>query len=137
MKKLCVDASIDGVDQVKQFVGNFIDEAGCTQECRNQIMISVEEIFVNIFSYAYDGKNGNAEVSIDFLQGEEKTVEIIFSDGGIPFNPLEKPDPDITEDGRHRKIGGLGIYLVKKTMDHVEYCRDKGRNVLKIRHHLK
>ena len=81
-----------------------------------QIDLAVEEIFVNISNYAYQKGKGNAVVEVS-LDGETNTVSIIFSDRGIPYNPLQKTDPDITLTAEERQIGGLGIFMTKKIMD--------------------
>ncbi len=100
------------------------------------INVVVEELFVNVASYAY--QRGNTEdkegfVDIDISNDEEnKRIVISFEDGGIPFDPLEQEEPDITLDAEERQIGGLGIYIVKKMMDKVDYNYRDGRNTLII-----
>ena len=93
--------------------------------------VAVEELFVNIASYAYVDKTGIADITIELLPGQ--VVQITFRDSGIPYNPLEKPDPDITKPAEEREIGGLGIYIVKKSMDEVLYRYEDGQNILTIR----
>lgn len=94
-----------------------------------QMNVAIEEIFVNIASYAYDDKVGNATVEIN-VDGTSCTV--VFTDSGKPFNPLEKTDPDVTLAADERAIGGLGIYMVKKSMDEVSYERKGDCNVFRI-----
>ena len=96
-----------------------------------QLDVAVEELFVNIASYAYVDKIGIADITIELLPGQ--VVQITFRDSGIPYNPLEKPDPDITKPAEEREIGGLGIYIVKKSMDEVLYRYEDGQNILTIR----
>ena len=102
------------------------------KRARMQMMLAVEEIFVNISSYAYHPEVGQAEVGVD-IDGDPPTVTIRFLDQGRPFNPLEKPDADITLSAQDREIGGLGILLVKKIMDQVDYVYENGRNILTIK----
>ena len=100
-----------------------------------QIDVAVEEIFVNIANYAYGSETGDAEISVD-ISGDPAEACIEFRDSGIAFNPLEKEEPDIALPAEKRKIGGLGIYMVKKSMDGVEYEYKDGQNILKIQKNL-
>ena len=95
-----------------------------------QIELSLEEMFVNIAHYAYPDGDGWAEVHVRVT---DKGAEITLVDGGIPYNPLDKEDPDVTLSVEEREVGGLGIFLVKKTMDDMTYVRRDGRNELTIR----
>ena len=91
----------------------------------------MEELFVNVASYAYP--SGSGSVTIDMEITEEPAAAVItFTDSGIPFNPLKKDDPDIALSAEERQIGGLGIYMVKKSMDDIAYAYRDGRNVLRI-----
>lgn len=95
------------------------------------VRLSCEEIIVNIISYAYPvGTDGYIGVNVTKEQG---TLCIEIQDGGIPFNPLEKEDPDISQKLEERDIGGLGIFLVFQMMDEVEYKYEEGKNTLKLR----
>jgi len=95
-----------------------------------QIELAVDEIFTNICMYAYAPKTGNAVISVD--TDTPGIVTLKFSDTGIPYNPLEKEDPDTTLSASERKIGGLGIYLVKKSMDGMSYEYKDGHNILTL-----
>jgi len=101
------------------------------QKNKTKIEVSVEELFVNIASYAYSNKEGNAEISFDF-DAASRTVSIVFADSGIRYNPLEKEDPDITLSAEERQIGGLGIFMVKKYMDEVLYDFVENKNIVTI-----
>ena len=96
-----------------------------------QIRLAVEEIFVNIASYAYDPSVGPAEVRCEVLEDPLRVI-IQFLDGGKPFDPLAREDADISEDGLMMREGGLGILLVKETMDDVSYTYENGKNILTI-----
>ena len=96
-----------------------------------QIDVAVEEIFVNIASYAYEGKDGQAEIRFDF-RAEDSTAVITFIDQGAPFDPLAKEDPDTGLSAEERQIGGLGIFIVKKSMDKVLYKYEDGCNILTL-----
>ena len=93
------------------------------------ICVAVEEIFVNIASYAYPDGDGNASLSFGFDENE-RLMTLIIKDNGVPFNPLEKAEPDITLSADEREIGGLGIFITKKTMDTVSYAYENGENIL-------
>ena len=94
-----------------------------------QIDVAVEEIFVNIAHYAYALHPGDAVITV-WMEGESISIE--FRDKGAPFNPLAKADPDVTLSAEKRRIGGLGIYMVKKSMDKVLYQYDNGENILTL-----
>lgn len=127
---LTTDADKSKLPEVNLFIDSFLERAGCSMKAQMQIDLTVEEIFVNIASYSYGGGEGKASVGIS-LDGDE--VTIVFVDSGIPYDPLKKPDPDTTLSAAKRQIGGLGIFLVKKTMDSVEYEYIDGKNVLTIK----
>jgi len=94
-----------------------------------QIKVAIDEIFGNIAQYAYSKEKGNVTVKINIENG---FAEITFIDDGIPFKPLSLEDPDVSLDAEQRSIGGLGIFLVKKTMDKLEYERRDNKNILML-----
>ena len=97
-----------------------------------QIDVAIDELFGNIAHYAYGGESGDAAVRFGFDEAS-RTVSITFIDGGVPFNPLEQADPDVSLSAEERGIGGLGIFMVKKTMDKLEYSHENGCNMLTMR----
>ncbi len=131
MKELLLTASDDTLYTVLDEVKAILAENGCADDLITSIMIASEEIYVNIAHYAYGGKPGEARVQIDILE-DPKRIKIVFMDKGIPYNPLEKEDPDINLSAKERKIGGLGIYMVKHIMDKVTYEYKDGRNILTV-----
>ena len=131
MTQRTFDAVRENLDQVLAFLDSQLESWDCPMRVQMQLDVAVEELFVNIASYAYGEKTGAAEITMDLLPGQ--IVEITFRDSGIPYNPLEKPDPDITKPAEEREIGGLGIYIVKKSMDEVLYRHEDGQNILTIR----
>jgi len=130
VKSLIVDATIENLNAVNEFIDGFLEENGCTARAQMQIDLAVEEIYVNIANYAYGDSVGKAEVTIENHNSE---VMIVFSDSGVPYNPLEKADPDITASADDRQIGGLGIFLTKKNMDAVSYEYKDGKNILTMK----
>ena len=120
MREKTVQATLENLDEVMAFVEEQMEVYHCSMKMQMQIAVAVEEIYVNIASYAYREQKGNARIRVQ-SGGEPLQIIITFEDDGIPYNPLLKEDPDITLSAEERKIGGLGIYIVKKSMDQVEY----------------
>ena len=131
-KEITVCASPEGLEELSGFIGRELLSAACTDKTRNQIFIAIDEIFGNIMRYAYGDQSGDVTVCIE-NPDDPPAVEIKFMDKGIPFDPLERPDPNVTLKARDRKIGGLGIYMVKKAMDDMKYEYRDGMNILTIR----
>lgn len=130
------DACRENLDQVTSFISEKLESWDCPMRAQMQLEVAVEELFVNIASYAYPEKqgtedHGTVDLSIDLLP--DRMTEIVFKDSGIPYDPLKRPDPDVTKPAEEREIGGLGVFLVKKTMDEVEYRYENGQNILTIR----
>ncbi|MBQ7678549.1 MAG: ATP-binding protein [Butyrivibrio sp.] len=140
MRELTIPARRNRLDEVLAFYDEDILAQDCIRNVKVHLHVAIEEIFVNIASYAYPDGEGMVTVTSEVLpgaEGEDPTLEMKFIDQGIPFDPLAKPDPDISLDGEHRQIGGLGIYMVKKRMDEVRYERSGDRNILTIYKKLK
>lgn len=130
--RLEIDAVKDSLPKVLAFVEDNLEKAGCSMKAQMQSALAVEEIFINIVNYAYPQKKGKASVSIR-VSGKPAVAEITFADRGIPYDPLEKSDPDITLSARERKVGGLGIFLVKKNVDSMSYEYRDGQNILTLK----
>ena len=124
------EANKDKLYDVLSFVEGELESHDCNMKTQMMISVMVEEIFVNIASYAYKDKEGDAIITMDFV---DDNVIITFEDSGIEFNPLAKEDPDITLSAEERNIGGLGIYMVKQTMDDVTYERKDNKNIFSIK----
>ena len=135
MKKRTIKATVENLPQVLAFIDEELEKAECPMKTQMQIDVAVEEIFVNIADYAYTPDTGNAVIGIEILEDPKKAV-ISFADTGMPYNPLEKEDPDVTLSASERQIGGLGIYMVKNTMDSMEYEYRNGQNMLWLRKSL-
>lgn len=112
-----------------QFVETELEKADCPMKTAMQLTIAIEEIFVNVVRYAYPDGKGEVKLGMKF-EREENRVTFCMRDHGIPFNPLAKSDPDITLSADERGIGGLGIYMMKKTMDEVYYVYENEENIL-------
>ena len=140
MKSFECEAKTENLDKITAFVETELEELGCGMKQTMQLTIALEEIFVNIAHYAYskigeDGKlipdTGSGPMRL-FIDSKDGFVSLIFEDEGMPYNPLEKEDPDITLSAEERQIGGLGIYMVKKSMDDVIYEHKDGKNILTL-----
>ena len=133
MVKARFDAEVPNLPQVIDFVNEALSGDGWDQETLAVMDVAVEEIFVNIASYAYatlPGAEKFADITVDL---DDEGVTVILEDAGVEYNPLLREDPDVTLPAQDRSIGGLGIYMVKMSMDKVGYERKDGRNVFTVR----
>ena len=130
-----VNADVNELQCVLGFVEECIGTTDCPPKAMMQINVAVEEIFVNIAHYAYSGKTGEAVIEVE-IDDEPKTVTITFIDRGVKFDPLAKPDPDVTLSVKDRQIGGLGIFMTKKFMDELSYEYRDGQNVFAMKKNL-
>ena len=135
MKELVIEADRMNLPEVQMFIDEQLEEAGCPMLTQTTIDVAVEELFVNIASYAYCDGNGKAVVQVS-VHKEPLSVEITFIDNGVQYDPLAKTDPDTTLSAKERKKGGLGIFMVKNTMDNVIYEYKDGKNILTIKKNL-
>ena len=135
MKELTIAATVDNIAAVTDFVNEQLEVLNCPIKAQMQIDIAIDELFGNIAHYAYHPAVGKATVRVEVLE-EPLAVVITFIDNGIPYDPLVKEDPDVTLSAEERSVGGLGIYMVKKTMDEIAYEYKDGQNILKIRKQL-
>ena len=135
MKEMTIDATIENLPTVTDFVDEQLDELGCPMKAKMQIDIAIDELFSNIAQYAYNPETGPATVQVEVLD-EPPSVVITFIDNGTPYDPLANADPDVSLGVEERAIGGLGIYMVKQTMDAIDYEYKDGRNILRIKKHI-
>ena len=131
MKELTLSALVGNIPEVTAFVDAQLEELDCPMKAQMQIDIALDELFGNIAHYAYAPGVGEATVRFAF-EAESRMAVITFIDRGVPYNPLEQKEPDVTLPGEEREIGGLGIFLVKKTMDSIAYEHKDGQNILTI-----
>ena len=132
-KELTIEATLENLDTVLGFVEDSLSVTSCPIKLIMQIVLCIEELFVNVASYAYDNQEGNCTINMETQYDEKNgivTLQII--DSGKQFNPLDKEDPDITLSADERQIGGLGIFMVKKSMDKVTYSYENKKNNLKL-----
>lgn len=124
-----VAAVNEKLPEVQGFVANALSKAGADEMALLNTELAVEEVFVNIASYAYEGKTGDAEISVK-ITGDRHFADICFTDTGRQFDPLAVPEPDITLSAEEREIGGLGIFLLRRMAEKVEYSYEDGKNIL-------
>ena len=129
MKEKIFTAKKETLPEVMAFTEECLESFDCPMKSSMAICVAVEEIFVNIASYAYPDGNGNASFAFGFDENE-RLMTLVIKDSGVPFNPLEREEPDITLSADEREIGGLGIFITKKTMDTVSYEYKNGDNIL-------
>lgn len=131
MKSIVVPAKIEHVNEVTAFVTEQLEAFDCPAAAQMQVELAIEEIFVNISSYAYHPIEGEAEVRCEVLEDPLRVI-VQFLDGGKPYDPLARGEADTSKEAILARVGGLGIHLVKKTMDDVSYAYEDGRNILTI-----
>ena len=135
MEDLKLQANDKTLYTVLDTIEKHLDENDCPADVKAEILIAAEEIYVNIAHYAYGGHEGEAVVQMEVCQ-DPKCCRVVFRDKGVPYNPLEKEDPDTSLSAMDREIGGLGIFMVKQSMDKVEYWYEDGCNMLMIEKNL-
>lgn len=131
MKKLDIMADVDNLGKVTAFIDEQLEAAKCSMKAQMQIELALEEIFVNIAHYAYAPVKGMATIGIDITESGQAVLT--FEDSGTPYDPLAKEDPDVTLSANEREVGGLGIFMVKKTMDDMYYEYRDGKNILTLK----
>ena len=132
MEKITVEALLDNLQTVIDFATEKLEAHDCSMKVSMQLELVIEEIFVNISSYAYHPEIGSATFCMEFVENPD-AVLMTFIDGGKPYNPLERDDPDTTLELEERDIGGLGIFLVKKNVDEINYEYADGKNILRMK----
>ena len=132
MKELTVDATRENLALVFAFLLEALTECGASKKQIRQIKLCVEEIYINIVNYAYNPSKGKALITFDVVGDADSRptrAVISFTDSGMPYDPLKKKDPELGSDLGEAPIGGLGIFIVKETMDSVGYERRDGHNI--------
>ena len=131
LRTLILPARIESIAVLTSAIDELLGQIGCPLRQQMQIDVAVDEVFCNISSYAFPDGPGEAEVRIELLRGP-MALRLTFIDSGIPYDPLTAPEPDVTLPAEERTAGGLGVFLVRKTMDSVDYERAGDLNILRI-----
>jgi anti-sigma regulatory factor (Ser/Thr protein kinase) len=132
VKELTIEAKIDNIGIVTDFLDETLDAIGCPMKAHMQIAVALDELFTNISHYSYAPSTGKATIRIE-PDKDNSSVTITLIDSGIPFNPLSRAEPDITLPAEEREIGGLGIFLVRKTMDDLSYEYSNKQNIVRLK----
>ena len=132
MESKIFPAKVEALTDVLAFVEQILEKHECAMKIQTAICVAIEEVFVNIARYAYNGEEGNVSLGIAFEQ-KSRVITFRITDKGMAFDPLKKTDPDITLPAEEREIGGLGIFITKKTMDLVTYAYENGENILTMK----
>lgn len=135
MKELIIEATVENIKKVIEFVDEQLEKLECPVKAQMQIDIAIDELFGNIAHYAYHPEVGSAAVRVEVME-DPLAVVITFIDNGTPYDPLAAREPDITLSAEEREIGGLGIYMVRKSMDDISYEYREGKNILKIKKNI-
>lgn len=130
--EITVKAIIENIEQVQDFVAGILEQADCPIKVQMQLNVILDELVSNVARYAYNPNIGDLTVQVEVEDGNAE-LNLTLLDSGIPYNPLEKPDPDITASVEERPIGGLGIFMVKKMTNDMTYEYEDGKNTLTIR----
>ena len=131
MKEMTLAATLENIPVVTAFIDAQLEALSCPMKAQAQIDVAIDELFGNIARYAYPNGIGDVTVRFDFDE-TPRMVSVTFIDSGIPFDPLQKADPDVSRPADEREAGGLGIFMVKKSMDKLAYRHENGFNMLTI-----
>lgn len=132
MNELTIAATLENIEAVTDFVNHQLEALDCPMKAQMQIDVAIDELFSNIARYSYNPEVGQATVRVEVVD-EPLAVIITFIDNGVPYDPLAEADPDVTLSAEERQFGGLGIYIVKKSMDEISYEYKDGQNILTIK----
>lgn len=126
-----IPALVENWQTVYDFLKKNMEGKGIPNNHKTPVLFASEEIYVNISHYAYPGSKGNVYIYFEY-NADKNLLKIKFIDDGTPFDPTKVVGPDTTESVEQRKIGGLGIFIVNKIMDGMEYTYKRGQNNLVI-----
>ena len=132
---MTIDATVENIVTVTSFVEEELEALACPMKAQMQIAVAIDELFGNIAHYAYNPDVGPATVRVEVMKSPLAVV-ITFIDNGVQYDPLARQEPDTTLSAEEREIGGLGIYMVKKSMDEITYSYKDGQNILQIRKNI-
>ncbi len=135
MPKASFPATLDRLEEMIAFILDFAEKQELDQSAAMKVRLAAEEILVNIINHAYPNESGEINIACTPAENSAAGLALEIRDTGLPFNPLEKEDPDISLPMEDRQIGGLGIFLARKVMDEISYERRGDTNILKMEKH--
>ena len=134
MNHLTLPNDIETIPQLNEFIDGFCEEKGISMEISMSLNLAIEEAVVNVMNYAYpEGTVGHVDIEVD---ADKESITFVISDTGKPFDPTKKEDVDITLPAEKRKIGGLGIHLIRRIMDDIDYQYTDKKNILTLKKKL-
>ena len=131
MVSYVVNAKHELIDDMINPVLEALEGLEANKRATYQLHLALEEVLVNVVNYAYEGKEGTVDISYD-ISNDNKSIKVIIKDKGKAFDPTKAEDPPLEGTAKERKIGGLGIYIVKNIVDDIKYSRIDNQNVLEI-----
>ena len=131
MAQMTFPATLENIEAATDFMNGILESADCPMRTQMKLAVALDELMSNVARYAYAPGTGDVTVSVEVLEDPKRAV-ITLTDSGVPYDPLQKEDPDVTLSAEERNIGGLGIYIVKQSMDSMTYEYRDGQNVLTI-----
>ena len=134
-KIITVDSIIDNLPVITEFVGSFVDRYSDNERAKTQIRVATDELFSNLAKFSYAPEIGKATVKIELFK-DPLSVSITFIDNGKPFDPLSFALPETSDNLEEIRTKGLGILIVRKSMDEVRYEYKDGKNMLTVRKNL-
>ena len=133
MEQLTIEATTENLSRVTEFIISSLEELNCDPKILFQMELVIEELFVNVAHYAYRPDVGECTVQKEIETSPSRSITMTLIDSGVPYNPLEHEDPDTSLGVEEREVGGLGIFLVKKSVDEISYIYKDGQNILRIK----
>lgn len=131
MAQMTFPATLDNIDAATDFMNGILESAGCPMRTQMKLAIALDELMSNVARYAYAPGTGDVTICVEVPEAPRRAV-VTLTDSGVPYDPLQKEDPDVTLSAEERGIGGLGIFIVKQSMDEMTYAYEDGRNVVTI-----
>ena len=130
LSQLKLPAEINNLRKFIELVSRCAEEQGFSPERITEIGVATEEALVNVCNYAY--QDGNGDVKVSCILDDENRFVIEIEDAGIPFDVLSTSEPDLIDDIDERKVGGLGVFIIKELVEDVQYRREDNKNILKL-----
>ena len=130
MDEIILKSNLDNLNPLLVTVEDLLEDKRISTKSKLQLELIIEELFVNICNYAYE-KEGQVKIQYGLFENPLRIV-MNFIDEGVEFNPLNKEKPDLTLDADQREIGGLGLTIVRKNVDKLDYKYENNQNILTI-----
>ncbi len=135
MLTLTLPAAIESIETATDSLNEILEEAGCSLHNQMILDVALDELMSNVARYAYAPGTGNITLTAEILE-DPKRIVLTLADSGVPYDPLKKEDPDTSLSAEERKIGGLGIFIVKQSMDDMTYAYIDNQNIVTITKNL-